>query len=105
MVPYGVLRQALGLPLAKYFFMSFEFIRDALNFFVGAFSELFREECNSSNEVAVFWLKRPQCVSSPLHEDGFFSVSCSEDDGELGVVNPSFTPVDSWLHGRKPWVT
>ena len=51
MVPYRVFWQALGLFFAEYLFVLFEFVWDPFDFFL---LELLWEECDSSNEVAIF---------------------------------------------------
>jgi len=33
------------------------------------------------------------------------SIISSKYDGQLLVVDPSFGPIDSWLHTSKPWVS
>ena len=102
MVPYRVFWQALGLFFAEYLFVSLEFVWDPFGFFL---LELFWKECDSSNEVAIFrsdWLRY---VFSPGGEDGPFCVWCSEDDRELCVVDPTSSPIDPWLRGRKPGIS
>ena len=102
MVPYRVLWQALGLFLAEYLFVLFEFVWDPFDFFL---LELLWKECDSSNEVAIFWSDRSWYVFSSGGEDGFSGVWCSEDDRELCVVDPTSFPINSWLRGRKPGVS
>ena len=102
MVPYCVFRQALGLFLAEYLFVPFEFVWDSFDFFL---LELLWKECDSSNEVAIFRSNWSRYVFSSGGEDGLFSVWCSEDDRELCVVDPSSSPIDSWLRGRKPRIS
>ena len=102
MVPYRVFWQALGLFLAEYLFVSFEFVGDPLDFFL---PELLWKECDPSNEVAIFWSDRSWYVFSSGGEDGSLGIWRSEDDGELCVVDPASFPVDSWLCGRKPRIS
>ena len=102
MVPYRVFWQALGLFLAEYLFVPFEFVWDPFDFFL---LELFWKERVSSNEVAISWLDWSWYVFSSGGEDGPFGVWCSEDDRELCVVDPTSFPINSRLCGRKPGIS
>ena len=102
MVPYRVFWQALGLFLAEYLFVPFEFVWDSFDFLL---LELFWKECDSSDEVAVFWSGWSWYVFSSGGKDGFFCIWCSEDDRELCVVDPTSFPINSWLGGCKPRVS
>ena len=43
-------------------------------------------------------------VSNSRSKSCFMSVRRSEDHWQLGVVEPSSSPVDIRLHSREPWV-
>ena len=83
--------------------MSFEFVWDTLDLFFDLL-ELFWEERDSSDEIAIFWSKWLWHVFGPWGEDSSFGVRCPKDDGELYVVNPAPTLVNPWLHGCEPRV-
>jgi len=58
----------------------------------------------ASDEISVLvdwtWL-----VFVPREESSFSGIFGFEDYGEMGLVDPSFLPVDAWLDGSKPRVS
>ena len=102
MVPDGVSWQSLRVFFAKDFLVTFVFLRKA--FFLFVFSVYYSWDDDCSADVVSVLVGFSWHVSGSWYEDSFLCVGRSKDDGELGVVYPSFLSVDLWLGAGEPGV-
>ena len=100
MVPYSVTGQPLGFLLVEYFFMTLVFVWEVC---LRGFCFL-RMDCDTPYKIPVT-VNGSWYILPSWGKGGSFGVIGSENNGELGVVDPSLFPVDFWLVGGKPWVS
>ena len=99
MVPDCVPRQSLQVLLTEDFLVTFVFVWKVFLLFIFFFDYLWDDNCSA--DVVSVLVGLPRCVSGSWYEDSFFRIGHSKDDRELGVVYPSFLPIDFWLGARK----